>query len=459
MFLIFALALYAWRDWFISLCGLIVLSALMGHPDMPTAVLGIPGLNPWNFLFICILIPWFANRRMHPKRGDLPPWVSRLFGLYLVVVVVAYLRAVADVRSFTTNREPDGILEDFSSLTIDYFINSLKYIAPAVLLYDGLRSRKRFYQGLIASLMLSVLMSASILRAIPLTSLGESGKREHRQRMRIGKQVGFHANSAARICVAGFWGTLAIWGLSKRKWHRISILGAAALPFLGMALCKSRAGYIAFAGVGVIYAVFLWRYLLIALPVGVVVVFTVFPGIPERLMEGFGIIDPAGEVQEDMDAVTAGRTTEIWPPVIAQIKESPIFGYGRLGILRTPVRAQLATAIKRCPGHPHNAYLELLLDMGVIGFAVVLTMFGSVFWISLSLARDRRDPMFRAVGAAALAAVSALLIMSLSGQSMFSKENSQMEWCLYAIALRVWIERRNWLMHSRQQAPQTAGAW
>ena len=48
------LAIYAWKDWFKSLCGLILLMAVIEHPDMPKTVLGIQGLNPWNVLFAMI---------------------------------------------------------------------------------------------------------------------------------------------------------------------------------------------------------------------------------------------------------------------------------------------------------------------------------------------------------------------------------------------------------------------
>ena len=44
------LSAYAWKDWFKSLCGLILLIGIIQHPDMPRNVLGIQGLNPWNLI-------------------------------------------------------------------------------------------------------------------------------------------------------------------------------------------------------------------------------------------------------------------------------------------------------------------------------------------------------------------------------------------------------------------------
>ncbi len=49
------LCVYAWRDWFKALCGLIVMMAVVEHPDMPNSLLGVQGLNPWN---ICCCSYW-----------------------------------------------------------------------------------------------------------------------------------------------------------------------------------------------------------------------------------------------------------------------------------------------------------------------------------------------------------------------------------------------------------------
>ena len=86
------LAVYAWRDWFKALCGLILLMAVIQHPDMPKNLLGIQGLNPWNLLLMSVLgclgvraapggpalgpaaLPGRPARPVHAGRGrQLPP--------------------------------------------------------------------------------------------------------------------------------------------------------------------------------------------------------------------------------------------------------------------------------------------------------------------------------------------------------------------------------------------------
>ena len=61
--MVVGLAIYAWKDWFKSLCGLIVMMAVIQHEDMPHMMMGIQGLNPWNLLMVSIALAWLASRR------------------------------------------------------------------------------------------------------------------------------------------------------------------------------------------------------------------------------------------------------------------------------------------------------------------------------------------------------------------------------------------------------------
>ncbi len=439
---VFILAVYAWRDWYISLCGLIVMTAFMGHPDMPRSIMGIQGLNTWNVLLVAVAVPWAVKRRQEGRRWDLPPWGTGLLVCYVVVVVLACFRAAMDVDSFpkagTEGSSPIGI----TKLISDHLINSLKYLVPGIMLYDGCRTRSRLTIGLVSTLMMALVFSTVVVRAVPVSGLKATGKAEMKQRRQIGKRVGFHANSVAMISTAGFWGVMAASALRKRRWHLIVAVGAALITGLAVAMCRSRAGYLSFVVLGLLYAAFMWRSLLVMMPLGIAILCVAFPGLPQRALQGIGEVGVAGGVEHNLHEVTASRWTVIWPPAIEQVSEAPLFGHGRLSLLRRPSFDAVTSEMGHCPMHPHNAYLEMLMDSGLVGLSIVLAMYGSIAVASVSLLRDRRDSVSRAAGGAALAAVVALLTMSVTGQSLFPKENSQMAWCLYAVAMRVWVEKR-----------------
>jgi hypothetical protein len=85
---------YAFKDWFKSLCALILLMAVIEHPDMPKSILGIPGLNPWNLLLLPVVIGWAKARRAEGLTWDMPKHITVLLLLYLVVVLVGFVRMV-----------------------------------------------------------------------------------------------------------------------------------------------------------------------------------------------------------------------------------------------------------------------------------------------------------------------------------------------------------------------------
>ena len=82
----------------------------------------------------------------------------------------------------------------------------------------------------------------------------------------------------------------------------------------------------------------------------------------------------------DMNAVTAGRTGEIWLPLLPELWRSPFIGNGLSSILWSDaMRAERILQV----GHAHSAYLQTLLDMGIIGLVLLLAFFGLLlrdFW-------------------------------------------------------------------------------
>ena len=147
MFVVF-LATYAWRDWFKSLCGLILLMAVVEHPDFPKSLMGIQGLNPWNILLFIIVLAWAAARSREGLVWDMPQYVSRLLFFYILIIAIAFVRLATDmgpleVLATYSNTDPPSLLNEFS----EGIINCLKWIVPGLLLFDGCRDEKRFRLG------------------------------------------------------------------------------------------------------------------------------------------------------------------------------------------------------------------------------------------------------------------------------------------------------------------------
>lgn len=435
-----ALLIYAWKDWFIPLCALIVMTALMKHESIPRNVLGIQGANPWNLLFLFVLLGWAADRFRRRDKAGLPTAVVLAVAGYVLVIVVAFLRGVIDVDSVRVASEEEAPLTTLGFVS-EYFINPLKYLGVAALLFDGARTRRNMVLGLGAVVLQPLLYALQVVRHVPLSVLFIAG--ESPFRYRIGRDCGLHANDMALVQVIGFWSAVACLSLwpRLRGWLRWALVGGAGVMLLALALCNSRGGFLAFLVIAVGLGVIRWRWMLAAMPVALIALCVAFPSIPTRLAVGVGVADVSGSEGEDWDAISAGRTTYLWPPSMDEIAASPVVGQGRLTILRTSLYERIVDLNGMCPTHPHNAYIEMMLDSGVVGLALTLAFYLLFPCLGLSVGRSAA-PLLRTVATMGLAGGAAILVMGLSGQTFFPREGIFVVLCTYGLLLRAYVAHR-----------------
>jgi O-antigen ligase len=434
MLMILFLAFYAFRDWFIPLCGLIVLSAIMKHDDVPRTILGIQGANPWNFLFVFVLLGWAVDRYKRGITWDVTRPMAALVISYAAVIAFAFARGAADVgriRHVPGAENIDGLL----GFTSDFLINPLKYLAVAVLLYDGARTRRNAFFALGAITLQAYIYALQVMKYVPPWLLLSSEGSKFR--FRIVRECGLHPNDMALVMVIGFWTIVACIPLLRRMrvWWKLGAAGVAAAIFTALLLCYSRGGYVGFVAVGLLFGVLVWRPLLAIFPLTGLAVCIALPGVVARMSEGFDVTSASGEQVEDWDAVSAGRMTNIWPATLDSIQSSPIAGRGRLTILRTDLYDRIFAQEGNVPTHPHNAYLEMALDSGLVGLAITLGIFAGLPLMAL-LRGKPSDPLLLGMWTAGLAAACTMLVMAMSGQTFFPREGIFLVLCSYAVLMR-----------------------
>ncbi len=444
IFVVFLCA-YAFRDWFKSLCGLILMMAVIEHPDIPKNVANIQGLNPWNVVLLFVGLNWLMQRRSQGLTWDMPKNIRLLLWAYLGVVIVGFVRLMADQRNiFLQKYDPTPL-----GLTSEYFINTVKWVMPGIMLYDGSRTRANMKWGMAAVLGVFVLLALQLAKYMPASAAVSGAEFTRISRKIIENEIGYHAVNMSMILSGASWAMLATMPLFRKAWQKLVIFGLFILIVYGQALTAGRMGYATWAVIGLILCVIRWRKLLLLVPVVPVLIVIFLPGVADRFMEGIG--DDAGQVGAAVDdyAVTSGRTL-IWPYVIDKIEESPIIGHGRRAMTRTGVETYLYEQLGEGFPHPHNAYLEMLLDNGVIGFLLVMPFYGLVVLYSIRLFLDSRNPMFYAVGGMTCALVFALLIAAMGSQTFYPREGAVGMWCAIGMMLRVYQSRQAMPVRARQ---------
>jgi hypothetical protein len=156
---------YTWKDWYRGLCGLIALTAIMEHPDVPKQMLGIPGLNPFNLLLANIVAVWAIQRSREGLTFDLPRHIGLLLVCFAGVLLMGFYRLTRSDIGFVMVYYD----RSFANVVSDYLINPFKFAIPALLLYDGCRTEERFRLALIAVLSVYVVLGLQVAKWMPPT--------------------------------------------------------------------------------------------------------------------------------------------------------------------------------------------------------------------------------------------------------------------------------------------------
>jgi O-antigen ligase len=424
--------LYAWKDWYKSLCGLIVLMAFLEHHDMPRTMFGIQGLNPWNILLLVIILAWMTQGNPEGVVRHPPHTFVVLLIAFLAVVITAFARLMLDRQAFPTD-------DSTASLISEYLVNPVKWIIPGLLLFDGCRTRSRLLWALVSILSLYVLLSMQVIRWMPADAVFNYSTLAGRSLRRLDVEIGYHRVNLSVMLAGASWALFTARTLIVSSTRGTLVLALVGVVVFAQLLTGGRGGYFAWVVVGLTLGLLRWRRCLLLAPL-LALGFFLLPGVAGRAFEG--IVEDGNSVSEiDTYKVTAGRN-HIWEVVIDKIADEPIIGFGREAMQRTGLSDLLAEEPgEPGPGNAHNAYLEMLLDNGWIGLAIAIALFGYIVAKSFSLVRDKRNPVFAAIGGVTTALVIAELAGSLTGQSFYPREGTLGMWCAIGLMLRASVER------------------
>src|SRR5207253_3195731 len=154
--------------------------------------------------------------------------------LYLVVVVVGFVRMMED----PTNLESMST----SYLVTEHLINSIKWVIPGLLLFDGCRTRARLTLALIAVLGLYVLLALQVIRWMPAEAATSADALKARSAKILLNEVGYHRVNLSMMMAGASWAILAAQSLARLRVLRLLIFAAALAAVYAQALTGGRMG-------------------------------------------------------------------------------------------------------------------------------------------------------------------------------------------------------------------------
>ena len=362
--------------------GVLLLTMLL---PMATMLPQARGLNPLNFVTLLtlgslFLREAFANR----QRVRLPRAVW--LGLVLPAtwgIAIAWPHIPDGIQNYPALADASSIYEPWAYATARYAKPLFYYLSYVFLVANAVRHSQRpdrFVLLLVAAMMLPSLAVFYTVATYPGSLVDLSRDREFMA------PRGLHANEFGMLLAAAAGPLLFLGGGAASPVRRWTCRTAFAVVTLALLLTFSRGGLTSWL-VAVLGYLLHHRRLKTFL-IGTVLTAAVFVAAPDSMKERFGTglsANAIGDVSDiEKDELTAGRFHG-WQLLAPEVLDSPWFGRG-LG------STQWSTAVAKglyIANHPHNIYLEVLMDLGLFGLCAMAWLLGCHLRRLGRLARDK----------------------------------------------------------------------
>jgi O-antigen ligase len=123
--------------------------------------------------------------------------------------------------------------------------------------------------------------------------------------------------------------------------------------------------------------------------------------------------------------ITPGERIQMWRDTWQLAKNYPLAGCG-LGAFESAFLRYKAVAPQFAVDFAHNDYLQLFVELGVVGFALVAAFMAALFFRTIVTALDRVDSQDRYLGIACFGSFVAILIHSLTDFNFYIPANAML---------------------------------
>ena len=397
---------------------LVLLLPISSTAVFPRALMGIPGLNPLNLLLIGTLAAYLVRERLeHPGRFVPQPV------LWLLVVPIALAGLLGTMH--LDEIAPyffDSMTVEFTSWRGYLGITVLKpvVLVLAALLVGAAIAKAQKPESFVVALGVgAAAVALLVIGFVVISDVRISVLASPRARAFFGA-IGAHANDFGRIFVTAYALLLFTWWEAKEPRARLALFIGLGILGLGILLTFSRNAFLGFFVVNGLFL--LWKFNMRKVGwalLGLAVSALFAPGaVYRRMSRGFD----SGSV----DDVSAGRVEGIWLPLLPETLKSPAWGHGLDSILWAEPMKNGAMALA---GHPHNAYLEAVLDMGLIGLVLLLAYYWHVWKGFRALGSNAYlSPVMRGFFQGGCAALIAFAAAGISGGSLRPQPDNVLLW-------------------------------
>ncbi len=409
----------------LCLAAMIVVLPISASIVLATQFLPLPGARISNILIVLLLVGFLLNQKLN-FTGFKAAAIFYSGSLLLLIMAIVRADHVAGyaVEFWMESYEP---VKFFLSHALIPLLTTI----PFLMIIGRVRTEEeicRVIYYMAISLSLFALLIIGVYFFIVPFGSDFSITREI-----IGVYLGMHGNNLADFIIVGFPLLLSL-ALASNGRYRMWFYLASALSLIAAAVIYSRTAYgvILFSILAIV--IMTRRYkIMIPFLIMLVLIVVITPGVGDRALTGLA--------EGEIDLITAGRVDTIWRPVVGEWREritldplKAIFGYGRYGIIDLQVFRNRQMFLTN---HPHNMYLDTLIDSGIVGLLFYLIVIGYVVvrLIKVFLRRKKRGQTVEIhLATGLLVALLSFLARGMAGSYLLPHLSNSFFYLVMAIA-------------------------
>lgn len=396
----------------------------------------IPKVGPFSLINVLLLglcvmfILRIVLSRMVGRRIDVPVPAS-LVWLFFVPVTIGFLNGSIHLSEIPQHMvfAFDGKIGQLRDYWISlYFKNMLMVFATFILASAIIEygHAKRYAITIVLSGVIFILIGVLLF-----VSSGRSLEAAVYSRHMF-DVLGRNANSMAVTVLPVLGASLFMRDAVRSRWGRSALLTSSIILIAGILITGSRGGML---GMIVVVGYYLWksrniRQLVLVISIIAASIVLTPEVIFDRLLMGVSSAVESRGISESKDELTSGRVF-LYGQLLPDLLRNPLIGNG---ITST----HWSTFVKsgNVLGQPHNLYLTFLLDLGLIGFVLIMAFYLHLYKTYKELAKDHRlDPMIRAYFGGAIAGLLGYLTWGMSSGDAFPSIEQWFLWLSIGMAI------------------------
>ena len=395
-------------DYRIGAVLLVIMLPVESSYLFPHNVFGVTGLNPINMVLVATLIAYLL--RGYDLKRFLPKPLVWLFVVPIIFAGLLGTRHIDEIYPYFYDEniihytDALGYLRDAMLKPLLTLVGSAVLVAAAV---ARAKKTENFLVPIIAAIWLMSLAAIGyvIASGVNVRSLALPTSRA------FFSGLGMHANDLGRLYAMAYALLLFTWGETKDLRLKTVLIFTMGILTVALVLTFSRGAMTGWVLVNALFLV--WKFNAKTMGIAVLAAglgLLLMPGAIVTRMS-LGLVG-GGDVNE----FSAGRVDDIWIPLLPEVIRSPLWGNG----LESTMWSKALWSEQMLPvTHPHNAYLQSILDMGLLGTALLLAFYWHVYRLCRDLGSNAYlSPTMRGFYQGMVAGLLCFIVTGFAGSSL-----------------------------------------